>query len=75
MKDKFITSELEIRYDSELLEFYHPQANSAVYLEVKNIHSLRLWIDKLDDSFNSNSSLDTDDDWLPEDIYGNNQVP
>lgn len=38
----------------------------------EDVHSLRLWLDRLDDSLNSNRSIDTDEDnWIPEDIYKN----
>lgn len=42
-------------------------------LEYASVLIEKLQLDNLDDSLNSNSRLDADeDDWLPEDIYGNN---
>jgi hypothetical protein len=49
-------------------------SNNTIFIEGSyilngDIHNLRLWIDSVDNFLNSKVS---GDNWLPEDIYGNN---
>jgi hypothetical protein len=49
-------------------------SNNTIFIEGSyilngDIHNLRLWIDSVDNLLNSKVS---GDNWLPEDIYGNN---